>query len=101
VDLARRRGPGAGIDPARTGSWPGAVGLSFTDAQGIRLGWPAAVALGVVAILAMSLWETISRPWKVRQAFEGERARLLHAGWAEEDANMAARAYFRQKFNLQ
>jgi hypothetical protein len=49
----------------------------------------------------MSLWETISRPWKVRQAFEGERARLLHAGWAEEDANMAARAYVRQKFNLQ
>jgi hypothetical protein len=65
------------------------------------LGWLAAVALGLVVILAMNLWETITRPLKVRQAFEGERARLLHAGWAEEDANMAARAYVQQKFNLQ
>lgn len=66
-----------------------------------HLAWPAAIGLGVVAIIGMSVWETLTRPAKIRQAFEGERNRLLHAGWTEEKATMAARAYVQQKFNVQ
>jgi hypothetical protein len=66
-----------------------------------HLAWPSAIVLGVVVILGMSVWETVSRPWKIRQAFEGERNRLIHSGWSEEKATMAARAYVQQKFNLQ
>lgn len=62
--------------------------------------WPAAIAVGVLVVVAMNVWGAITRPRQIREAFEGERARLLHTGWPEEQATQAAHTYVRQKFNL-
>jgi hypothetical protein len=66
----------------------------------LTLPWPAAIALGVLGILAIGVWGMITRPWRIRHDLEDEYQQLLRSGFKKEAAREMAWSYVRNKYNL-
>jgi hypothetical protein len=68
--------------------------------EGMGLAWPVAIVLGVLVNVAIGVWGTLTRPWRIRRDLDTEHQQLLASGFTEEAARERAWDYVRNKYKL-
>jgi hypothetical protein len=68
--------------------------------EGAGLAWPAAIVLGVLVNVAISMWGTLTRPRRIRRNLDTEHRQLLASGLTDEAARERAWDYVRNKYKL-